>query len=188
MPAYKSFCWGLGTTSFRTKQFNRTIEEQLSLLDEFWHSPENSGEDWANNNALQIRYYDFMKEQGFVSGDAPRKDKDAREKTSGLVDIGLITDSRRLTEAGVALLEISRSGDFASDNIFQIPRDSFIYLKQLLKTSNTDTVHAADPFHLVSSFELLGYALNFSRLLDNKIEHILSVFINAHKIIVQCAF
>lgn len=159
MPAYKSFCWGLGTTSFRTKQFNRTIEEQLSLLDEFWHSPENSGEDWANNNALQIRYYDFMKEQGFVSGDAPRKDKDAREKTSGLVDIGLITDNRRLTEVGVALLEISRSGDFASDNIFQIPRDSFIYLKQLLKTSNTVDGSIVRPFivllRVLSEFEFI---------------------------------
>lgn len=159
MPAYKSFCWGLGTTSFRTKQFNRTIEEQLSLLDEFWHSPENSGEDWANNNALQIRYYDFMKEWGFVSGDAPRKDKDAREKTSGLVDIGLITDNRRLTEAGVALLEISRSGNFASDNIFQIPRDSFIYLKQLLKTSNTVDGSIVRPFivllRVLSKFEFI---------------------------------
>lgn len=159
MPAYKSFCWGLGTTSFRTKQFNRTIEEQLSLLDEFWHSPENSGEDWANNNALQIRYYDFMKERGFVSGDAPRKDKDAREKTSGLVDIGLITDNRRLTEAGVALLQISRSGDFASDNIFQIPRDSFIYLKQLLKTSNTVDGSIVRPFivllRVLSEFEFI---------------------------------
>lgn len=159
MPAYKSFCWGLGTTSFRTKQFNRTIEEQLSLLDEFWHSPENSGEDWANNNALQIRYYDFMKERGFVSGDAPRKDKDAREKTSGLVDIGLITDNRRLTEAGVALLEISRSGNFASDNIFQIPRDSFIYLKQLLKTSNTVDGSIVRPFivllRVLSKFEFI---------------------------------
>ena len=159
MPAYKSFCWGLGTTSFRTKQFNRTIEEQLSLLDEFWHSPENSGEDWANNNALQIRYYDFMKERGFVSGDAPRKDKDAGEKTSGLVDIGLITDNRRLTEAGVALLEISRSGNFASDNIFQIPRDSFIYLKQLLKTSNTVDGSIVRPFivllRVLSEFEFI---------------------------------
>lgn len=159
MPAYKSFCWGLGTTSFRTKQFNRTIEEQLSLLDEFWHCPENSGEDWANNNALQIRYYDFMKERGFVSGDAPRKDKDAREKTSGLVDIGLITDNRRLTEAGVALLEISRSGNFASDNIFQIPRDSFIYLKQLLKTSNTVDGSIVRPFivllRVLSEFEFI---------------------------------
>ena len=159
MPAYKSFCWGLGTTSFRTKQFNRTIEEQLGLLDEFWRTPDNSVEDWANNNALQIQYYDFMKERGFVSGDALRKDKDAREKTSGLVDIGLITDNRRLTEAGIALLEISRSGDFASDNIFQIPRDSFIYLKQLLKTSNSVDGSIVRPFivllRVLSEFEFI---------------------------------
>ncbi len=25
---YKSFCWALGTTSFRTKDFNKTIEER----------------------------------------------------------------------------------------------------------------------------------------------------------------
>lgn len=39
---YKSFCWGLGTTSFRTKNFNKTIEDQLSLLDEFWNTDDNS--------------------------------------------------------------------------------------------------------------------------------------------------
>ena len=33
---YKSYCWSLGTTSFRTKNFNKTIEEQLALLDGFW--------------------------------------------------------------------------------------------------------------------------------------------------------
>lgn len=175
MPAYKSFCWGLGTTSFRTKQFNRTIEEQLSLLDEFWHSPENSDEDWANNNALQIRYYDFMKEQGFVSGDAPRKDKDAREKTSGLVDIGLITDNRRLTEVGVALLEISRSGDFASDNIFQIPRDSFIYLKQLLKTSNTVDGSIVRPFIV-----LLRVLSEFESITMEEYTYLLPLCIDSH--------
>ena len=37
---YKSFCWALGTTSFRTKDFNKTIEEQLALLDGFWALPE----------------------------------------------------------------------------------------------------------------------------------------------------
>ena len=33
MPAsipYKSFCWSFGTTSFRTKNFNKTIEEQTA--------------------------------------------------------------------------------------------------------------------------------------------------------------
>ena len=32
---YKSFCWVLGTTSFRTAQLNLRIEEQLILLDAF---------------------------------------------------------------------------------------------------------------------------------------------------------
>lgn len=35
MPAsipYKSFCWSFGTTSFRTKNFNKTIEEQLEFV------------------------------------------------------------------------------------------------------------------------------------------------------------
>ena len=159
MPAYKSFCWGLGTTSFRTKHFNRTIEEQLCLLDEFWSLPDNSNEDWKKNNALQIRYYNFMKGKGFVSGDAPRKDKDAREKTSGLVDIGLITDNRKLTEAGKALLSISKAGDFESNNIFQIPKDSFIYLRQLLKTSYTVDGSIVRPFivllRILSEFEFI---------------------------------
>ena len=76
-----------------------------------------------------------MQEKGFVEGDADNKPKDAREKTSGLVDIGLIVDNRRLTNVGKALLAISESNDFGSDNHFEIPKDSFIYLKQLLKTS-----------------------------------------------------
>ena len=61
MPSYKSFCWSLGTTSFRTENFNKTIEEQLALLNEFWSLDDNRNEDWEANNILQARYYDFMK-------------------------------------------------------------------------------------------------------------------------------
>lgn len=161
MPAYKSFCWCLGTTSFRTKDFNRTIEVQLELLNEFWTLAENANEAWANNSDLQIRYYDFMKDKGFVSGDAPRKDKDAREKTSGLVDIGIIDDDRKLTEAGRALLTISQTGNFDPDNVFQIPKDSFIYLKQLLKTSNKIDETVVRPFivllRVLSEFESISF-------------------------------
>lgn len=132
---YKSFCWCLGTTSFRTKIFNRTIEEQLVLLNEFWSKPDNAEVGWRNNNNIQMEYYLFMQDKGFVEGDADNKPKDAREKTSGLVDVGLIDDNRRLTDVGQALLAISESNDFGSDNHFEIPKDSFIYLKQLLKTS-----------------------------------------------------
>ena len=136
MPAYKSYCWSLGTTSFRMVEFNRKIEEQLKLLNEFWALPQNRNKNWSANNAVQIAYYEFIKEQGFIEDkNAPRKDKDAREKTSGLVDLGLINDERRLTSAGQALLVIAQSGNFEDDNLLQIPADSFIYFKQLLKLS-----------------------------------------------------
>lgn len=159
MPAYKSFCWALGTTSFRTDNFNQTIEEQLSLLNRFWDKEENRAEIWEANNDLQARYYDFMKSEGFVDGNAKNKPKDAREKTSGLADIGLITTGRRLTEAGNALLAISAKNDFKADNFFRISKDSYIYLKQLLKTANPIDGNYVRPFliliHLLCEFEFL---------------------------------
>ena len=39
--AYSSFFWSLGTTSFRTKELNYSIEKQLACLDDFWKIPEN---------------------------------------------------------------------------------------------------------------------------------------------------
>lgn len=149
MPAsipYKSFCWSFGTTSFRTKNFNKTIEEQLALLNGFWQLPENQNCVWNGNVELQTRYYDYMQRMGFVEGNAGNKPKDAREKTSGLVDIGLIDDGRRLTNAGISLLEICNANDFASDNFFEIPNDSYIYLKQLLKTSSSIDGNTVRPF------------------------------------------
>lgn len=50
MPAYKSYCWSLGTTSFRMVEFNRKIEEQLKLLNQFWLKPEYTNENWSSNN------------------------------------------------------------------------------------------------------------------------------------------
>ncbi len=149
MPAsipYKSFCWSFGTTSFRTKNFNKTIEEQLALLNGFWQLPENQNCIWNGNVELQTRYYDYMQRMGFVEGNAGNKPKDAREKTSGLVDIGLIDDGRHLTNAGISLLEICNTNDFASDNFFEIPKDSYIYLKQLLKTSSSIDGNTVRPF------------------------------------------
>ena len=136
MPAYKSYCWALGTTSFRMVEFNRKIEQQLQLLKDFWALPQYANENWSANNPVQIAYYNYIKAQGFIEDkDAPRKDKDAREKTSGLVALGLISDERRLTIAGEALLSVATSGDFNRNNLLQIPADSFIYFKQLLKYS-----------------------------------------------------
>ena len=149
---FKSYCWNIGTTSYRTKQFNFNIEKQLSLLDEFWNKPENINKNWTNNNSLQKDYYNFLKENKFVVGNAKRPDKDAREKTSGLVEIGLIDNDRKLTQVGKALLEISKLGNFDSDNELNIAKDSYIYLKQLLKMSTTVENKTVRPFILLIYF------------------------------------
>ena len=133
--AFKSFYYSLGTTSFRMQNFNQKIEQQLDLLNQFWEKPEYSNEKWESNEPVQEAYYNFIKESGFLKeGDAPRKAKDARQKTSGMRDIGLIDDNRRLTAVGNKLLEIAKNGNFSSDNFLQIPKDSFVYFQQLLKT------------------------------------------------------
>ena len=81
-----------------------------------------------------------MKEMPETSQKMPVK------KTSGLVDIGLIYDGRNLSEAGKVLLEISTENNFSTDNQFQIDKDSFIYLKQLLKTYYNIDGHTVRPF------------------------------------------
>ena len=151
---YKSFCWVIGTTSFRTAKLNLKIEQQLRLLNEF-HKNINP---WKWNNSTQEEYYTFMKEKKFVNGDASRKDKDAREKSSGLVDIGLITEDRLLTAVGKKLLEITSKEEISKNNIFNIEDDSFIYLKQLLKTSiNIDGKFVKPYIVLVYCLEKLEY-------------------------------
>lgn len=131
--SYQSFFWSIGTTSFRMKQFNRMIEEQLRLLNEFWQINGNENLEW--DTKTQEEYYEFIKKKSFITGNEKNKAKNAREKTSGLVDIGLIYNNRRLTQVGERLLQISLEGNFVSDNELLIEKDSFIYMKQLLKTS-----------------------------------------------------
>lgn len=132
---YQSFCWVIGTTSFRTAKLNLKIEEQLLLLNDFKEVYLSTYDRWEWNEQSQKLYYDFMKENGFVTGDAQRKAKDSREKTSGLVNIGLINEDRTITGAGDELLNIAKTGEFTQDNYFNIEKDSYIYFKQLLKTS-----------------------------------------------------
>lgn len=157
---YQSFCWVIGTTSFRTAKLNLKIEAQLLLLDEFYNEVIKESS-WNWNNELQEKYYDFMKDRAFLTGEAKRKDKDAREKTSGLVDIGLITEDRLITEAGRELLKITSSRNFETNNVLNINRDSFIYLKQLLKTSIDVSGSIVRPFIAVvkclTELEFLSY-------------------------------
>lgn len=168
--AYSSFFWSLGTTSFRTKEFNYSIEKQLACLDDFWNIPENSNQGWekkymapgqADIYDIKNRYYDFMRDRGLTTGDDSIKYKAAREKTSGLVDLGLINENHRLTAVGRHILTISQSEDYSSDNQLLISKDSYVYLKQLLKLYiKTDGV-IVRPFvvvlYLLSKLDYLTY-------------------------------
>ena len=128
---YKSFYWCLGTTSFRTKNFNKKIEQQLALLRDFWTFEKKSRQEWNGNNELQTAYYDFLHQSGFLYGNANNKPKDAREKTSGLVSLGLIDDGRKLTAVGNELLKLSEQNDFHVDNNLGIHIDNFFFVCKL---------------------------------------------------------
>lgn len=143
---YASFMWKLGTTSFRTKEFNYKTETQLALLDDFWKIPENSDQGWEKKYMapdqkdiyeIKVRYYDYLVENGFMEGGEPwdRKYKTAREKTSGLYNMGLVNENHRLTEVGQYLLEISKTCSYNEKTELGISYDSILYLGQLLKTS-----------------------------------------------------
>ena len=151
---FKNYCWCIGTTSFRTDKLNLKIEKQLELLDNFKNlALEETGQwNWEGNNTLQEKYYNYLHKNNFLVGTATRRAKDAREKTSGLVEIGLINSNRELTEVGYNLLELSKQGNFSIDNDYNLPSDSYIYFKQLLKTSVGNNGKLIRPFLIFSYF------------------------------------
>lgn len=150
---FKSYSWSIGTTSFRVSQLNYKIERQLQLLKEFWE--ENNDLEW--NSVTQVKYYNYLKEHDFVQGEANRPDKDAREKTSGLVDIGVLTKDRKLTDVGT-IIEKSLYESRNKENIFNIDNDSYLYLLQFLKLQRTEDGLKIKPFiALIYMLEKLDY-------------------------------
>lgn len=147
---FQSYCWSLGTTSFRVKDLNFKIERQLQILKELWD--ENPEINWNGNDAIQEEYYNKMLDKGFITGEANNKPKDARQKTSGLVQIGVIDDNRHISNIGQKIIEIVEQDDFKGDNIFSINKDSYIYLKQLLKLQITDNGINVKPFAVLLYF------------------------------------
>lgn len=133
--AFKTYCWSLGTTSFRVSDLKFKIESQLRLLLQLFE--ENPGKTWRE---LQVDYFELLvnaglsvQNPGTTKKDLEKKAKDARQKSSSLVNLGLITEERKVTEVGKKVLEIFETMEFDNDNIFFIRNDSFLYLKQLLK-------------------------------------------------------
>ena len=154
---FKSYCWSIGTTSFRVRGLNYKIERQLQILKELWK--ENPKGIWNGNLSIQEEYYNKMKQKNFVKGNANNKPKDARQKTSGLVQIGVIDGSRRISKIGEKIIDIVEKEDFKDNNIFNISKDSYIYLKQLLKLQITDNGINIKPFvvllYFLSEFQYL---------------------------------
>lgn len=168
---YSSFVWKFGTTSFRTNKFNKMTEWQLRLLDEFWKNPEYSNYGWEKKYMfkgqngiywIKCRYYDWLVQNGFMVGGESenKKFKTAREKTSGLYDMGLINENHRLTDVGRKLLELSESETYSETTPLNISKDSMLYLEQLLKLSSSDTGTVVRPFivvlYLLSQLEYLS--------------------------------
>ena len=153
---FKSYSWSIGTTSFRTSQLNYKIERQLQLLKEFWKL--NPNLPWNPNT--QEKYYNFLKENNFIYGEAPRPDKDAREKTSGLVNIGVITNDRRITAVGNSIENLLYK-QMDKDNIFLISEDSYYYLLQMLKLQIVDGEIKIRPFialiYMIEKLDYLSY-------------------------------
>lgn len=147
---FQSYCWSLGTTSFRVKDLNCKIERQLQILKELWE--ENPNVNWKGNDNIQEEYYNKMLQKNFINGEAQNKPKDARQKTSGLVQIGVIDDNRHISEIGKKIVNIVENDDFRDNNIFNINKDSYIYLKQLLKLQVTDNGMNVKPFAVLLYF------------------------------------
>lgn len=143
---FQSYCWSLGSTSFRVKDLSYKNEQLLILLEKFWENHST----W--NSQTQANFYDLMKSSGLITGDAARKDKDARQKTSGLHELGLVYQDRRITPVGYAILDNVKKDNFSSNNIFGIESDSYLYLLQLLKLRPSVNIEI-DDFYGESSIE-----------------------------------
>lgn len=159
MLKFKSYSWVIGTTSFRVKEVNYRIEEQLRALKELFE--EFPGEHWENNSKLQEAYYNKLKSKGLIIGQAPNKAKDGRQKTSVLKELGLVTSDRKITEVGNKIVDLVNEGRIQGTNDFMIDNVAMVYLKQFLKVY----VHIEDfnikPFvSLVYMIEKLEYLTN----------------------------
>lgn len=172
--ASKNYCWSIGTTSFRTSQLNYKIERQLQLLEEFWNIYPNKQWDDEKTDKLadklnmssdekyptQVLYYNFLKENGFLVGNAPLRDKDARAKTSGLVNIGVLNNERKITEVGYAIKNLLNCNN-TKENIFNISDDSYKYLLQFLKLQISNSDFKLKPFisllYMIEKLDFLTY-------------------------------
>ncbi len=125
---FQTYSWGYGTTSFRVSELKYKIEKQLILLKEL--QDKYPTKEWKE---LQFIYFEILVENDLAKSTSNNKEKDARQKTSSLKDLGLINEDRKLTNVGLELYQLNKKRDFKSQNIFYLREDAYIYFKQFLK-------------------------------------------------------
>ena len=125
---FKTYSWSYGNTSFRVSELKYKIERQLIRLKEL--RDKYPDEDWKN---LQEIYFEMLLEENLVKNSSKDKAKEARQKTSSLVDLGLVDDERKLTEVGKKLYEINYNKKYDFNNLFFLRSDAYLYFRQLLK-------------------------------------------------------
>lgn len=140
--------WCIGTTSFRVGNHIVKNKMLLNTLIEFWKNHK----EW--NDETQPDLYDLARLNGLVKGTASRKDKDARQITSGLVELGLTTKRREITDIGKTVLDIQ---DNNLDELFLIEQDNYIYLKQFLKMQTGNIRPFVALIYLLSKLDYLTY-------------------------------
>ena len=125
---FQTYSWGYGTTSFRVSELKYKIEKQLILLKEL--QDKYPTKEWKE---LQFIYFEILVENDLAKSTSNNKEKDARQKTSSLKDLGFINEDRKLTNVGLELYQLNKKRDFKSQNIFYLREDAYIYFKQFLK-------------------------------------------------------
>lgn len=160
---FQTYSWVYGTTSFRVSELKYKIEKQLLLIEDLRTLyPESEWKD------LQSVYFDLLVEAELSKDSAKEIEKDARQKTSSLKDLGLITEDRKITPIGKLILETTLERDnIKFDNIFSLRGDSYLYFKQFLKiefSKNSDSSYNSfliNPFFaLIYSIIKLGFVSN----------------------------
>jgi len=160
---FQTYSWMYGTTSFRVSELKYKIEKQLFLIEDLRDLYPES--DWKD---LQGTYFNLLVGAELSKDSAIEIEKDARQKTSSLKDLGLITEDRKITQIGKLILQTTLGRDnIKFDNIFSLREDNYLYFKQFLKiefSGNSDSSYnlfSINPFlALIYSVVKLGSISN----------------------------
>jgi len=126
---FQTYSWMYGTTSFRVSELKYKIEKQLFLIEDLRDLYPES--DWKD---LQGTYFNLLVGAELSKDSAIEIEKDARQKTSSLKDLGLITEDRKITQIGKLILQTTLGRDnIKFDNIFSLREDNYLYFKQVFK-------------------------------------------------------